>query len=854
MAMLVVKKNDTIYAKVDYEKREQFRKIVKGATWDGTNRAWSIPATISTFRNLRQFDPEAMSADKLSPGIRAWYNELITRATRLDELQKGIPDAKQGIPEVPGPNGCSTFEGDGLRGVRGTCSTSNAEYMGNSGYNKNTGVAAPTTPSTDNGEADTERAGSHTYSNESGNSGYSSAGGVGAGEHTEHVHDGPIRGTNGSSTSGDYTKCTTTLDIPSGSTSSGSGTNFNGRGVDAKTIRAGGGGPVPARATDGEGENGKRDANGVQSPQTGNTTGVLNNGRDWCSRDEHGETNEGGTGGLSATHKGGTPETRVNSDENRPRGHGPEPIVFPESFRFAVPPFRHQREAIAYCINLRKAALWLDLGLGKTYTSINVARYRNQFNGVTRVLVVAPRSLLQQWKGEVSKYAGIDTQTIIIEGTPRRKRQLLEEVANSSKFIFAVITYESVSALRNEIADTNFHMFILDESTKIKNPKAARTKATVEVCKQIPYGLELTGLAYLNNPVDLYSQFLALDETVYGSDQWQFSEHYIDWVKAPFGRMMRGLRHVDELKRRAYFIAFSRSKKDCLDLPDKTYVTRALPMYDTQKVWYDKLSQECLEEVAKNDVEEADADTIPQEVNVTNVLTKLEKLQQVTAGFVIKDDGETVWFDSPKYAEICDIVQESTESFIIWARHTEAMKRIGQALLQRNIVSEELSRYTSTHRRNMAIKQFKEGRLRVLVCQLQSESKGLDLTCQTNSVNAIYLENTFSIDDRWQSESRQHRIGMKGTATYIDMVLEDTVDEHVLEILKGKFKISEYIAKMGLEIVLGKGGSIATRKSRSKKQLPTPEDHVEFDDESLEGIEGFEDLVSIARKKKKGAG
>jgi hypothetical protein len=91
---------------------------------------------------------------------------------------------------------------------------------------------------------------------------------------------------------------------------------------------------------------------------------------------------------------------------------------------------------------------------------------------------------------------------------------------------------------------------------------------------------------------------------------------------------------------------------------------------------------------------------------------------------------------------------------------------------------------------------------------------------------------------------------MQGTATYIDLVLEDTVDEHILEILKGKFRISEYIAKMGLDIVLGKGGSVVTRKSRSKKQLPTPEDHVEFDDESMDGIEGFEDIVDIARRKK----
>lgn len=686
--MIIVKQGDYILAKVDYEQRDAFKKIVKGAVWDANTRAWRVRATISTFRNLRQFSPDDMAPNKLSPQIRNWYNELITRASRLDALQKGIPET----------------------------STEHVAGESVSVYVRHTGRVQ--------GESDGRAA-----------------------------------------VNGRLPKCV-------GDTAKASSVEVCG------DANAGGG--------------------------TVYSTGYIGNG-------------------------GTTPDAK-------------RPIEFPSGFTFHVQPFKHQREAIAFSINIDKSALWLDLGLGKTYTSINLARLRRHINGISKVLVVAPRSLLHQWKQEVNKYAPGEAKVVILEGTPTKKRQALDYITEYDGFLFAVVTYESVGAIRSQLIDCGFDMFILDEATKIKNPKAIRTKAVVEVCKEIKYGVELTGLAYLNNPVDLFSQFLALDETVYGTDQWSFSEHYIDWVKAPFGRMMRGLRNMDELKRRAYFIAFSRSKKDCLDLPDKTYLTRTLPMYDTQKVWYEKLSAEVLEDVVPENL---------TEVSVTNVLTRLEKLTQVTSGFVIDDEGKTIWFDSPKYAEACDIVQESTESFIIWARHTEALKRMGQALLQRNVISEELSRHTSQHKRNMAIKNFKEGKLRVLICQLDSESRGLDLTCKTNSVNSIYLENSFSIDVRWQSESRQHRIGMKGTATYIDLVLEDTVDEHCLEILMGKYKISEYIAKMGLEIVLGKGGSIVTRKSRSKKKMPEPEDfEEEVKWEDLEGLDGFEDMIALSKRKK----
>lgn len=474
------------------------------------------------------------------------------------------------------------------------------------------------------------------------------------------------------------------------------------------------------------------------------------------------------------------------------------------------------------------------MGLGKTYTSINVARYRNKYNGVNKVLVVAPRSLLHQWNQEIEKYVPESKSVFIVEGIPTKKQKLLMEAEDATNLTFVVTTYESLTGLKRQLIDLCFDMFILDESTKIKNPKAVRSKVTVEVCKTIKYGIELTGLAYLNNPIDLYSQFLALDTTVFGNDQWRFGDHYIDYVKAPFGRMMRGLRNVDELKRRAYFIAFSRRKEECLDLPPKLFMKRTLPMYDTQKAWYDKISSE----ISEAKLAELESLKVG---NINNILTQLEKLQQITAGFLLDENHNVIWFDSPKYAETCDIIQGSTEQFLVWCRHAEAMKRIEAALMNRQIISATLNRHTTTHNRLQGIKSFKEGKLKVLICQLTSESKGLDLTSKTGSVNSIYLERDFSVDNKEQSESRQHRIGAKGVCTYTDLVLEDTIDEHVLAVLEGKFKISEYIAKHGLDIMLGKGGSILTRRSRSKKSMPSPDDErFKEEDVDVSGLEGFD--------------
>ena len=588
--MVVYKRGDKVYISTTFEEKDKLKRTIRGAQWDSSSKLWVAPATISTFRNLREFDPAAMKPEKLSPEIREWYTTLLKRATRLDELQKG------------------------------------------------------------------------------------------AGE--------------------------------------------------------------------------------------------------------------------------------------RP--------TFPENF-FLYPPYKHQEDGIAFCLNLPKSALWLDLGLGKTFTSIHVTKYRAIYNNAKKTVIVLPVSLMDQWAGEIERFFP-GNYISFIDGTPERKRKRLNAIPDD-KISFSLVSYESVGGLLPDLQAIGFDNFILDEATKIKNPKAKRTKSILSLCNSIQYGIELTGLPYLNNPTDLFSQFQALDTTVYGHDQWGFEEHYIDWMKMPFGRVIRGFKKMDDLKRRAYFIAFSRTKKDCVDLPEKVYSVRKLPMYDSQLEWYNKVKENSI-----------------KETNTALAVKQLEKLTQVTSGFLQMDDGQIVWFDSPKYSEICDIIQDSDEHYIIWAKHREAIKRMLTALRSRNIPCGELSRHVTQAEKNSYIKGFTvTGTVKALVCQLASESQGHNLTSKVKSVNGIYLENSFSVDQRWQSESRNHRIGMNGTASYIDVVVNDTIDEATLDVLSSKLEISEYIAQYGVNSLLGGCNYVVPRSTKSKKGAPQPEDFEEEDFSDLK-IEGMEEI------------
>lgn len=426
---------------------------------------------------------------------------------------------------------------------------------------------------------------------------------------------------------------------------------------------------------------------------------------------------------------------------------------------------------------MNKSALWLDMGLGKTYTAITIAKLRHslpELGNIKSVLVICPRSLMYQWEQEINRFAP-EAKVYMIEGTPAKKISVCQSI-NKSILSFTIITYEGIWSVQKYLKEAEFNMYVLDESTKIKNPKAKRTLATVELCDSIKYGLALSGMAYVSNPLDLFAQFLAIDPTVYGTNQWTFSNRYIDYITMPFGRMIKGFKHLDELKSRAYLSAFSRTKEQCLDLPPRVYQTRTLPIYEAQYSWYIELLNQIEKKYTIQDSTEEQSENIKPSVTVEYVVAMLEKFQQITSGFITTDDGDFIWLDSPKYEELLNILNSSTDSFIIWARHSFVLKKIQAYLKAHNIESTILNRHVSDERRKTIKSQFKLGKIKILILQIQSECRGNDFTCETNPVSSVFFENTASVEERTQAEDRQHRIGMCGTAVYIDLICEDTYD------------------------------------------------------------------------------
>ena len=60
----------------------------------------------------------------------------------------------------------------------------------------------------------------------------------------------------------------------------------------------------------------------------------------------------------------------------------------------------------------------------------------------------------------------------------------------------------------------------------------------------------------------------------------------------------------------------------------------------------------------------------------------------------------------------------------------------------------------------------------------------------TQAHTVIYYSNNYDLEKRIQSEDRAHRIGQKNNVTYVDIICEKTVDENIVNSLRGKIDLA----------------------------------------------------------------
>jgi SNF2 family DNA or RNA helicase len=469
------------------------------------------------------------------------------------------------------------------------------------------------------------------------------------------------------------------------------------------------------------------------------------------------------------------------------------------NFVYKTKPYEHQRKVLENSWSAIEHALFLEMGCGKSKILLdNIAILYNK-GEIDSALIVAPKGVYDNWvSGEIPAHLPDYIKTRVFKWSPSetKKNQALRESAleNSIDLTILVMNVEAFSTLKGTKFAGKFLLgkkvlFAVDESTTIKSPSARRTKNIVRLSKYAQYRRILTGSPVTRSPLDLYTQCEFLDPELLGySSYYSFRARYAEMLNRTAGgrtfKQVIGYKNLEELNKMLLEFSSRVLKKDCLDLPDKIYLTRNIELTPEQAKAYKEMKDYAITQLY-------DEEKGGQQVSATSVLTKMLRLHQLSCGFMTTDDKENVEIKSKRLDELMNILDEVEGKAIIWANYRHDIHRILEAIRKAHGDDSVGAYYGDVNDfdRRLYLKQFQDLKspLRFIVGNTQTGGYGINLTAASS---VIYYSNNFDLEKRLQSEDRAHRIGQVNKVTYIDIVCKGTVDEKIVKSLLAKQNIA----------------------------------------------------------------
>ena len=466
------------------------------------------------------------------------------------------------------------------------------------------------------------------------------------------------------------------------------------------------------------------------------------------------------------------------------------------NYKFKMKPYAHQMTALEKSWNRECYAYFMEMGTGKTKVLIDNMSMLYDKGKIDGALIIAPKGVVKTWyEQELPAHLPdhIDNVSILWQSNITKKQQeKLDSVLKTGEDLhILVMNVEALSTTKGvefALRFINCHntMMAIDESTTIKNPGAKRTKNIIKLGEKAKYRRIMTGSPVTKNPLDLYSQceFLdpyLLDFTSYYAFRNRYAEMKTLHVRGRSIQVVKKFVNLGELSETLKNFSYRVLKEDCLDLPPKNWIKRYITLTPDQFKVYDQMKRQAV------------AHLNGKASSTMTVLTQLMRLQQITCGHFVANDGSTQDIKSNRINELMDVLSEIEGKVIIWGHWQKDIKNIIKAIVDEYGPGSVVDYYglTPQDERQENIREFQNNpECRFIVGTPQTGGYGITLT-QANTV--VYFSNGYDLEKRLQSEDRAHRIGQKKSVTYVDLICEDTVDEKIVKALKDKINIASEV-------------------------------------------------------------
>ena len=428
-------------------------------------------------------------------------------------------------------------------------------------------------------------------------------------------------------------------------------------------------------------------------------------------------------------------------------------------------PHEYQQYATEFIIKNPTAAVFLEMGLGKSVITLTAIRELclERFE-ISRVLVIAPlRVARDTWPTEIRKWDHLKGLTYSVAvGTADERRAALQQ-----KTFVHIINRENVQWLIEESGiPWQYDMIVIDELSSFKSHQSKRFKSLMKARPWVRRIVGLTGTPSSNGLMDLWSEFRVLDM---GKRLGRFITHYREQFFEPDrhnGMQVFSYRPRQgaekEIYRRIGDITISMRSADYLKMPEC--------VMNTVPVTLDSTEYEIYEEMESKMVTELDG----VEIDAVNAAALTGKLCQLANGAIYTPDGETVFFHERKLDALEDLIEGANGKPVLvayWYKHDLA--RIQKCFNVRELKSSK------------DITDWNAGKIPVAVIHPASAGHGLNL--QAGGSTLIWFGLTWSLELYQQTNARLWRQGQQAETVVIHHIItRGTVDEDVMQSLSQK--------------------------------------------------------------------
>lgn len=442
-------------------------------------------------------------------------------------------------------------------------------------------------------------------------------------------------------------------------------------------------------------------------------------------------------------------------------------------------PHAYQQHCIDQIIRIRKLGLFLDMGLGKTVTTLTAIRELkyNRFL-IRKVLVIAPKKVAEgTWTKEKDKW----DHTRILRVSPVLGSQTKRIRALNTPADIYIINRENVCWLVDYYRNAwPFDMVVIDESSSFKSHSAKRFKALAGISPHIDRMVELTGTPSPNGLEDLWSQIYLLDggERLGKRYTW-FRERYFQ----PDRRGADGMVYSYEAKpgteqsilEKISDICISMKAEDYLQLPDITYHEIPVELDPKARKAYTELERQMVLALPE---EETD-------ISVASAAALSNKLLQLANGAIYDEDRQVHEVHGCKIEAFLELIESlQGKPALVFYNYQHDRERILNALNGKGLRIRELKTTQDED-------DWNARKIDILLAHPASSAYGLNL--QQGGNHVVWFGLTWNYELYTQANKRLHRQGQTEKVIIHHLVCMGTRDEDVIEALHRKDDVQNWV-------------------------------------------------------------